>query len=178
MYKAEFRYRDAMLALTAQPDGKGWRITLPDGTECVVPYAEVVGDRVVLHTDTGCVALAFARTAHGLEIQYRGRVYRFQRVEAFAGAAPLAHSSAEGALTAPMPGLVSKVFVQQGERVEAGQRLLVLEAMKTEQALRAPFAGVVARLNAREGDLVQEGAVLIVLEESLDSDAGTRKPPP
>jgi 3-methylcrotonyl-CoA carboxylase alpha subunit len=77
-----------------------------------------------------------------------------------------------------MPGLVSKVFVQQGERVETGQRLLVLEAMKTEQALRAPFAGVVARLNTQEGDLVQEGAVLIVIEESLDSDAGTRKPPP
>jgi biotin carboxyl carrier protein len=178
MYKAEFRYRDATLALTAQPDGKGWRVVLPDGTERTVARAEVVGDRVVLHTEAGCVALAFARTAQGLEIQYRGRVYRFQRVEAFAGAAPLAHSSAEGALTAPMPGLVSKVFVQQGERVETGQRLLVLEAMKTEQALRAPFAGVVARLNTQEGDLVQEGAVLIVIEESLDSDAGTRKPPP
>jgi geranyl-CoA carboxylase alpha subunit len=177
MYKAEFRYRDATLALTAQPDGKGWRITLPDGMERAVQHAEIADNRLVLHTDTGRVALAFARTAHGLEIQYRGRVYRFQRVEAFTGDAP-AHSSAEGALTAPMPGLVSKVFVQQGERVEAGQRLLVLEAMKTEQALRAPFAGVVARLNTQEGDLVQEGAVLIVLEESLDSDAGTRKPPP
>ena len=176
MYRAEFRYRNATLALTAQPDGKGWRVVLPDGTERTVARAEVVGDRVVLHTDTGRVALAFVRTAHGLEIQYRGRVYRFQRVEAFAGDAP-AHSSAEGALTAPMPGLVSKVFVQQGERVEAGQRLLVLEAMKTEQALRAPFAGVVARLNTQEGDLVQEGAVLIVIEESLDSSADIRKPP-
>ena len=161
MYKAEFRYREATLALTAQPDGRGWRIMLPDGTERAVPHAEVVGDRVVLHTDTGRVALAFVRTAQGLEIQYRGRVYRFQRVEAFAGDAAPEHSSAEGVLTAPMPGLVSKVFVEQGARVEAGQRLLVLEAMKTEQALRAPFAGVVARLNAREGDLVQEGAVLV-----------------
>ena len=161
MYRAEFRYRNATLALTAQPDGKGWRVVLPDGRECAVQHAEVVGDRLVLHTDTGRVALAFARTAHGLEIQYRGRVYRFQRVEAFAGDASSAHSSAEGVLTAPMPGLVSKVFVEQGARVEAGQRLLVLEAMKTEQALRAPFAGVVARLNAREGDLVQEGAVLV-----------------
>ena len=178
MYKAEFRYRDATLALTAQPDGTGWRITLPDGTERAALHAEVVGDRLVLHTDTGRVALAFARTAHGLEIQYRGRVYRFQRVEAFAGDASSAHSSAEGVLTAPMPGLVSKVFVEQGARVEAGQRLLVLEAMKTEQALRAPFAGVVARLNTQEGDLVQEGAVLIVIEESLDSSADIRKPPP
>jgi Acetyl/propionyl-CoA carboxylase, alpha subunit len=178
MYKAEFRYRDATLALTAQPDGKGWRVVLPDGMERAVQHAEIADNRLVLHTEVGRVALAFARTAQGLEIQYRGRVYRFQRVEAFAGAAPLAHSSAEGALTAPMPGLVSKVFVQQGERVETGQRLLVLEAMKTEQALHAPFAGVVARLNTQEGDLVQEGSVLIVIEESLDSSADIRKPPP
>jgi hypothetical protein len=53
MYKAEFRYRDATLALTAQPDGKGWRVVLPDGTERTVARAEVVGDHVVLHTDTG-----------------------------------------------------------------------------------------------------------------------------
>ena len=161
MYKAEFRYRDATLALTAQPDGKGWRITLPDSMERAVQHAEIADNRLVLHTEAGRVALAFVRTAQGLEIQYRGRVYRFQRVEAFAGDASSAHSSAEGVLTAPMPGLVSKVFVEQGARVEAGQRLLVLEAMKTEQALRAPFAGVVTRLNAREGDLVQEGAVLV-----------------
>lgn len=177
MYKAEFRYRDATLALTAQPDGKGWRITLPDGMERAVQHAEIADNRLVLHTEAGRVVLAFVRTVQGLEIQYRGRVYRFQRVEAFAGEAP-AHSSAEGVLTAPMPGLVSKVFVEQGARVEAGQRLLVLEAMKTEQALRAPFAGVVARLNAREGDLVQEGAVLVVVEKSIDNDAGTREPAP
>ncbi|BCW96736.1 MAG: biotin/lipoyl-containing protein [Fimbriimonadales bacterium] len=167
MYRAEFRYGNATLALTAQPDGRGWKITLPDGSERTVGRVEVAESRLVLHTEAGILSLAFVRTAQGVEIQYRGRVYRFQRVEAFAGDAPQ-HASAEGVLTAPMPGLVSKVFVQQGARVEAGQRLLVLEAMKTEQALRAPFAGVVARLNAREGELVQEGAVLVEIEALSD----------
>lgn len=163
MYKSEFRYRGTTLALTAQPEGKGWTVVLPDGTMHTVPRAEIHENRILLHTERGSLALAFVRTAQGVEVQYRGRVYWFQRVEAFAGEAPQ-HSSAEGVLTAPMPGLVSKVFVQQGQQVEAGQRLLVLEAMKTEQALRAPFAGVVAQLNAREGDLVQEGAVLVEIE--------------
>ena len=63
MYKAEFRYREATLALTAQPDGKGWRVVLPDGTERTVARAEVVGDRLVLHTDTGCVALRYRNSA-------------------------------------------------------------------------------------------------------------------
>ncbi len=167
MYKSEFRCGYATLALTAQPDGRGWKITLPNGSERTIQRAEVSESRLVLHTEAGVLSLAFVRTAQGVEIQYRGRVYRFQRVEAFAGDAPQ-HASAEGVLTAPMPGLVSKVFVQAGDVVEAGQRLLVLEAMKTEQALRAPFAGRVARLNAREGELVQEGAVLVEIEALSD----------
>ncbi|MGQ9657593.1 MAG: acetyl-CoA carboxylase biotin carboxyl carrier protein subunit [Fimbriimonadales bacterium] len=168
MYRSEFRYRGTTLALTAQPEGKGWTVVFPDGTTQAVQRAEVLENRIVLHTDRGSLMLAFVRTAQGVEVQYRGRVYRFQRVEAFAGDAPQ-HSSVEGVLTAPMPGLVSKVFVQQGQQVEAGQRLLVLEAMKTEQALRAPFAGVVAQINAREGDLVQEGAVLVEIESLPDT---------
>lgn len=167
MYRSEFRYRGTILALTAQPEGKGWTVVLPDGTTETVQRAEVFENRILLHTDRGNLMVAFVRTTQGIEMQYRGRVYRFQRVEAFTGG-ELQHSSAEGVLTAPMPGLVSKVFVQQGQQVEAGQRLLVLEAMKTEQALRATLAGIVARLDVREGDLVQEGAVLVVIEALRD----------
>ncbi|MCS6923233.1 MAG: biotin/lipoyl-binding protein [Fimbriimonadales bacterium] len=166
MYKAEFRYGSELLTLTAQPDGKGWKVALPDGSEHTVLHAEAGENTLILQTSTGRIQLAFAQTAQGVEIQYRGRVYRFQRAEPRRRGASQ-HSSAEGVLTAPMPGLVTKVFVQQGERVEAGQRLLVLEAMKTEQSLRAPFAGVVQQLNAREGELVQEGTVLVEVVAEL-----------
>jgi acetyl/propionyl-CoA carboxylase alpha subunit len=166
MYKSEFRYRGETLALTAQPEGAGWKVCLPDGTELHIRRATAGENMLTLHTDTGVVQLFFVRTAQGVELQHCGRVYRFQRVEPHAGGIPQ-HSSAEGVLTAPMPGIITKVFVQQGDTVEAGQRLLVLEAMKTEQALRAPFAGVVTRLNARAGDLVQEGAVLVEIAENI-----------
>ncbi len=165
MYKTEYRYQGELITLTAQPDGKGWQVILPNGAEHTVLHAEAREHTLTLHTSTGIVQLAFAHTPQGVEVQYRGRVYRFQRAEPTRkGAAQ--HSSAEGVLTAPMPGLVTKVFVQQGERVEAGQRLLTLEAMKTEQSLRAPFAGVVLQLNAREGELVQEGTVLVEITET------------
>lgn len=160
MYKTEYRYHGELITLTAQPDGKGWKITLPDGAEHTILHAEVGEHTLTLHTPTGNIQIAYAHTPQGVEVQYRGRVYRFQRAEPTRKDATQ-HSSAEGVLTAPMPGLVTKVFVQPGERVEAGQRLLTLEAMKTEQSLRAPFAGVVQQLNAREGELVQEGAVLV-----------------
>lgn len=164
MYKAEFRAGDQQITLTVQPDGKGWKITLPDGSVHSVAFADATEHTLTLHTATGRVQVAFAQTAQEVQIQYRGRVYRFQRAEQ-TRATSARHTSAEGILTAPMPGLITKVFVQVGEQVEPGQRLLTLEAMKTEQTLRAPFRGVVQHLNAREGELVQEGAVLIELTE-------------
>jgi 3-methylcrotonyl-CoA carboxylase alpha subunit len=168
MYKTEFRYHGELLTLTAQPDGKGWKITLPDGAEYAVLHAEANENTLTLQTAARCFQLAFLRTTQSVEIQHRGRVYRFQRAEPTRRSG-VQHSSAEGILTAPMPGLVTKVFVQPGDTVEAGQRLLTIEAMKTEQSLRAPFAGIVRQLNAREGELVQEGTVLIEIAEVSES---------
>ncbi|MFN7015681.1 MAG: acetyl-CoA carboxylase biotin carboxyl carrier protein subunit [Fimbriimonadales bacterium] len=166
MYKTEYRYRDESLVLTAKPDGKGWKITLPDGSEHTVLGAAVGDSTLTLQTPTGSVQLAFVQTPQGVDIQYRGRVYRFQRAEPFRRSESGAqHASAAGILTAPMPSIITKVFVQQGERVEKGQRLLTLEAMKTEQSLRAPFTGVVRQLNAREGELVSEGTILVEITE-------------
>lgn len=168
MYKTEFRYHEALLTLTTQPEGKGWRITLPDGMQYAVEHAEAHENMLTVRTATGLVQVAFLQTPQGVEIHYRGRVYRFQQAESTRRSSGQP-SSAEGILTAPMPGLVTKVFVQKGDAVEAGQRLLTLEAMKTEQSLRAPFTGIVRQLNVREGELVQEGTVLIEIAEASDS---------
>lgn len=67
-------------------------------------------------------------------------------------------------LTAPMPGIVVKVSVREGERVEAHQLLLILEAMKMEHAIEAPSAGVVRRIHFAPGELVPAGATLIDLD--------------
>ncbi len=69
-------------------------------------------------------------------------------------------------LTAPMPGTVVKVLVDEGDEVEEGQTLLVLEAMKMEQSMAAPHAGTVKALPFAEGARVPGGAVLAELEES------------
>ena len=69
-------------------------------------------------------------------------------------------------LTAPMPGSVVKVLVNEGDEVEEGQLILVLEAMKTEHSVAAPHDGVVSSLPHGEGDSVSGGAVLVELEET------------
>jgi biotin carboxyl carrier protein len=62
--------------------------------------------------------------------------------------------SADGRVKAPIPGLVTRVFVQQGDVVEAGQPLLLLEAMKMENEILAPRAGAILRLNTLPGKSV------------------------
>jgi 3-methylcrotonyl-CoA carboxylase alpha subunit len=75
-------------------------------------------------------------------------------------------ADAAASLTAPMPGTVVKVLVEEGQEVEEGQLLLVLEAMKMEQPVSAPHAGVVHSLPFDEGSLVPGGAVLAEVRES------------
>ena len=69
-------------------------------------------------------------------------------------------------LTAPMPGTIVKVLVEEGEEVEEGQLLLVLEAMKMEQPISAPHDGTVRSLPFAEGSMVPGGAVLVEVKES------------
>jgi 3-methylcrotonyl-CoA carboxylase alpha subunit len=77
-----------------------------------------------------------------------------------------AGADAAASLTAPMPGTIVKVLVEEGQEVEEGQLLLVLEAMKMEQPVSAPRAGVVQSLLFDEGSLVPGGAVLAELKGS------------
>ncbi len=50
----------------------------------------------------------------------------------------LVGASAEGAIKAPIPGLVVRVLVAEGDVVEKGQSVVILQAMKMENELRAP----------------------------------------
>ena len=62
-----------------------------------------------------------------------------------------AGAAGENELRCPMPGLLVKLLVSEGEAVEAGQSLAVVEAMKMENVLAAPRDAVVGSVAAREG---------------------------
>lgn len=95
---------------------------------------------------------------------WQGNSYRFEKQTTHKARSAVHSTESDGALRAPMPGLITKVLCQVGDGVEAGQRLVVMEAMKTEQTLRAPFAGRMKQINAQEGQIVEEGALLVELE--------------
>ncbi|MGA2436263.1 MAG: biotin/lipoyl-containing protein, partial [Bryobacteraceae bacterium] len=77
---------------------------------------------------------------------------------------PKAEPSEPGQVGAPIPGAISSIFVEAGQRVEKGDRLLVMEAMKMQSTVYAPIAGKIARKLVNVGDKVESKDLLIVIE--------------
>jgi propionyl-CoA carboxylase alpha chain len=67
-------------------------------------------------------------------------------------------------LLCPMPGLVVRVDVAEGETVEEGQTLCTVEAMKMENILRAERRAVVRRINAGPGASLAVDDVIMEFE--------------
>jgi len=68
-------------------------------------------------------------------------------------------------LRAPMPGLIVRVGVQEGQEVEKGDSLVVMEAMKMENELRADAKGFVLSIEVEAGQAVERDVVLLKLEQ-------------
>jgi len=67
-------------------------------------------------------------------------------------------------ITAPLPGLIIKLFINEGDIIKAGQRVLMLEAMKMENEVNATSDGMVIDIRHKEGASVNQGDVLIMLK--------------
>ncbi|MDX2040449.1 MAG: acetyl-CoA carboxylase biotin carboxylase subunit [Acidobacteriota bacterium] len=70
-------------------------------------------------------------------------------------------ANSSGAASSPMPGVVLKILVSEGQQVSAGDALLILEAMKMEQTIRAAADGVVESIKVQTGQVVSPGDVLV-----------------
>ena len=79
-----------------------------------------------------------------------------------APAAPVATAAGE-AVKAPMPGVVLKVQVTQGQAVKEGEVLCILEAMKMENEIMASKGGTVTQVLVAKGSIVDTGAPLVII---------------
>ena len=83
-----------------------------------------------------------------------------------AAPAPAAAAAVTGSgevVSAPMPGTILKVNVQNGQAVKAGQVLVVLEAMKMENEIMAPKDGTITAVAVQKGASVDTGAPLVFI---------------
>jgi len=158
-------------------DGADHTVTLGDGHAMVDGHKVegtcdwMPGMRTATATQAGGEVLGLKVTRqrpHWL-INSHGRTYKTHALPA--NVAPLASHMIEKVppdtskmLLCPMPGLLVKLHVAEGEAVEAGQPLATVEAMKMENILRAEKAGTVATINAAEGETLVVDAVILELD--------------
>lgn len=73
--------------------------------------------------------------------------------------------SGETVVKAPMPGLIIKVLVEEGEIIEQGQQVIILESMKMENELKAQRGGLVTAVKTEADASVEKDQVLVVIGE-------------
>ena len=129
-------------------DGSPVRSLLVDGTSHSVAARRVGRERWEMHLR--------GRRIEADVVDERTRVIREMAGvgQGPAGPAPI---------VAPMPGLVVRVEVAEGDTVRAGQGVVIVEAMKMENELAAAADAIVTRLLVSEGETVEKDEVLVEL---------------
>jgi biotin carboxyl carrier protein len=72
-------------------------------------------------------------------------------------------TSGEVSIRAPMPGLIARVPVEEGQPVTKGETVVILESMKMENELKSPRDGTVRRVKVAEGDNVEQNKLLVTI---------------
>ncbi len=66
-------------------------------------------------------------------------------------------------IRASLAGIISDIFVKEGDLVSLGQKVLTLSAMKMENEIVSEFEGKVKKIAAEKNHKVKEGDILIEL---------------
>jgi 3-methylcrotonyl-CoA carboxylase alpha subunit len=116
------------------------------------------GNTAEIEIDGRTVTVPFVIDGSVVSFVYDGETYTFDTAGKRRKAKHRDHS-----MSAPMPGVVTRILVKLNQSVTKGAPLLILEAMKMEHPVVASKDGTVAAIRCREGELVQPGADLIEL---------------
>jgi biotin carboxyl carrier protein len=138
----------------------GSQQTEVDPREAGIEIVSSGADEIELRIGGKLYAVPYAVQGSTVSFAFDGEIY-FAEVTDKGVRAKARHRDAS--MSAPMPGLVLKILVRQGDVVAKGAPLLILEAMKMEHQIVAPRDGTVSALHCTEGELVQPGVELVEL---------------
>ena len=158
------------LAVTIAADKDGSTVTFADGNSLRVTsdwtpgqaLARVMVDGIPVVMKVGKIPMGFRIRLRGADLKVHVRTPR---------AAELAKLMPEKLppdtskfLLCPMPGLIVKINVAEGDEVQEGQALATVEAMKMENILKAERKGVVKKVNATAGASLKVDDVILEFE--------------
>lgn len=67
-------------------------------------------------------------------------------------------------VTAPMPGKIIELLVEESSHVKEGEAILILEAMKMQNEIIAQVTGKIRKISVKAGDSVTKDDVLMEIE--------------
>ena len=152
-----------------EPVQGGYRITIGDRAVTVAgrcePMETVFGGTV----DGEPLPVQIERQGLGWRVSFGGSAATLQIMSARAAALLSQMPVKEPPdlskfLLSPMPGLLVRVSVAEGEPIKAGQELAVVEAMKMENVMRAERDGTVAKVHAQAGASLAVDQTIIEFE--------------
>jgi propionyl-CoA carboxylase alpha chain len=163
-------------AWTVRIDGQDHQVAIStdgvtvDGDDLDLALEYTPGDHIVTaELGDEDLTVRIARTRTGFRLTTRGASHIARTLPAHV--APYAEHLIEKIppdlskfLIAPMPGLLVRLDVKEGDAVQPGQPLAVVEAMKMENILRAEKAATVKSLAAKAGDSLAVDQVILELE--------------
>ncbi|MEP1587018.1 MAG: DUF2118 domain-containing protein, partial [Tateyamaria sp.] len=151
-------------------DRDGANVSFDDGATLRVTGPWTPGDQLAdMVVDGAPLILKVGKVSGGFRIRTRGADMvvhvRTPRQAELAQLMPVKVApDTSKLLLCPMPGLVVKMHVEEGEEVQDGQALCTIEAMKMENILRAERKGTVSKVNASEGDSLAVDEVILEFE--------------
>jgi biotin carboxyl carrier protein len=99
------------------------------------------------------------------EVFLNGQIYRVTDECQTRTRSKRSHPENAGHVTPPMPAIVVRMLVKEGDLVARGQGLVVVSAMKMETTLAAPKAGKVVRVLTTLNAKVAPGDRLVEIQE-------------
>ncbi|WRH64273.1 MAG: acetyl/propionyl/methylcrotonyl-CoA carboxylase subunit alpha [Fuscovulum sp.] len=157
-------------AVTIRADRDGSTVTFAEGTTHRVtsdwtpgqPLARLMVDGAPLVMKVGKISGGFRLRLRGAEVKCHVRSPRQHELALLMPEKMPPDTSKY--LLCPMPGLVVKINVAEGDEVQEGQALATVEAMKMENILKAERRGVVKKITASAGASLKVDEVIMEFE--------------
>jgi len=73
-------------------------------------------------------------------------------------------SDDENSISSPMPGLIVKILVKEGDEVKAGDTVVIVSAMKMESEYKVKQDRKIIEVCVKEGDNIDSNQPLVIVE--------------
>jgi biotin carboxyl carrier protein len=134
-----------------------------------VGYQAISNNCLHLVVDGKAIEVFLTRGRHGKQVFVNGRRFLVEDADQLPSrrGRRTGIDQAPGDITPPMPSIVVRIMVEEGDFVKKGQGLIVVTAMKMETTLKAPYNGRITVIKTTVDAKVAPGDILVEIEEEV-----------